>query len=96
MSKNAKQSGPKVTKPTFRAAFKRRRCLIPCDGFYEWKATGGKATHLDFIYPADPEGISHFAGLWDLWETPDSARECCTIIPTGTECLDGGSTIECQ
>ncbi len=77
-------------KPTFRAAFKRRRCLIPCDGFYEWKATGGKAKQPFFIQPADPEGIFHFAGLWDHWETADGAMESCTIITTEPNALMAG------
>jgi putative SOS response-associated peptidase YedK len=74
-------------KPTFRAAFKRRRCLIPCDGFYEWKGTGGKVKQPFFVHPADPEGIFHFAGLWDLWETADGAMESCTIITTEPNAL---------
>ncbi len=77
-------------KPTFRAAFKRRRCLIPCDGFYEWKATGAKAKQPYFIHPADPEGIFHFAGLWELWETADGAMESCTIITTEPNTLMAG------
>ncbi len=70
-------------KPMFRAPFQRRRCLIPCDGFYEWKAGDGKAKQPYFIQPSDPEGIFHFAGLWDLWEAADGAMESCTIITTG-------------
>lgn len=77
-------------KPTFRAAFKRRRCLIPCDGFYEWKATAEKVKQPFFIQPADPEGIFHFAGLWDLWETADGAMESCTIITTEPNTLMEG------
>jgi putative SOS response-associated peptidase YedK len=77
-------------KPTFRAAFKRRRCLIPCDGFYEWKAMGAKAKQPYFIHPADPEGIFHFAGLWDLWETADGAMESCTIITSEPNALMAG------
>jgi putative SOS response-associated peptidase YedK len=69
-------------KPTFRASFKRRRCIIPADGFYEWKAMSGKVKQPYFIQPSDPEGIFHFAGLWDLWETADGAMESCTIITT--------------
>lgn len=70
-------------KPSFRASFKRRRCLIPCDGFYEWKNLGsGKVKQPYYIHPRDPEGIFHFAGLWDLWETADGAMESCTIITT--------------
>lgn len=77
-------------KPTFRAAFKRRRCLIPADGFYEWAATGGKVKQPYYIQPCDPEGIFHFAGLWDLWETADGAMESCTIITTEPNALMEG------
>lgn len=77
-------------KPTFRAPFKRRRCLIPCDGFFEWKALGGKTKQPYFIHPADSEGIFLFAGLWDLWETADGAIESCTIITTEPNALMEG------
>lgn len=77
-------------KPTFRASFKRRRCLIPVDGFYEWASTGGKTKQPFYIHPSDPEGIFHFAGLWDLWETADGAMESCTIITTEPNALMAG------
>lgn len=69
-------------KPTFRASFKRRRCLIPADGFYEWKAMGGSAKQPYYIHPRDPEAVFAFAGLWDLWETADGAILSTTIITT--------------
>lgn len=69
-------------KPTFRASFKRRRCLIPADGFYEWKAMGGSAKQPYYIHPRDPETVFAFAGLWDLWETADGAILSTTIITT--------------
>lgn len=75
-------------KPSFRASFKRRRCLIPCDGFYEWKELGGgKAKQPYYIQPSDSEGIFHLAGLWDIWETADGAMESCTIITTQPNAL---------
>jgi putative SOS response-associated peptidase YedK len=77
-------------KPTFRSSFRRRRCLIPCDGFYEWKKMEGEVKQPYFIHPADPEGIFHFAGLWDLWETDDGAMESCTIITTEPNALMEG------
>jgi putative SOS response-associated peptidase YedK len=78
-------------KPSFRAAFKRRRCLIPADGFYEWqKQTNGKQPM--FIRPAEGEeqpGLSlpkrpfALAGLWEVWRDPDgSALQSCTILTT--------------
>ena len=70
-------------KPSFRAAFKRRRCLIPADGFYEWqKRNGGKQPM--FIRPAAGEELSFaLAGLWELWRDPDGGTlQSCTILTT--------------
>lgn len=77
-------------KPTFRASFKRRRCLIPADGFYEWKAMGGSAKQPYYIHPRDPEAVFAFAGLWDLWETADGAILSTTIITTTPNALMEG------
>ena len=65
-------------KPTYRTPFKRRRCLIPADGFYEWKqAAGNKVPH--HIRMKDGK-VFAFAGLWDHWEGEDVCIESCTII----------------
>ena len=54
-----------ATKPMFRAAFKRSRCVIPASGYYEWKADAeGKQPY--YISAADGSVLS-FAGLWDEW-----------------------------
>ncbi len=68
-------------KPAFRGAFRRRRCLLPADGFYEWQGRGrGKQPY--FIRLRD-EGLFGFAGLWEHWEGPDhSAVESCTLLTT--------------
>lgn len=68
-------------KPAFRDAFKRRRCLIPADGFYEWARTGGKKQPYFFRMRDDrPFG---FAGLWDRWEDETGkVIESCTILTT--------------
>lgn len=59
-----------TTKPSFRSAFARRRCIVPADAFYEWKKTPeGKVPHM--IAPADPEEIFGFAGLWENWQDPE-------------------------
>ena len=73
-----------ATKPSFRSAFKRRRCLIPADGFYEWRKQDDGSRQPWFIHqPADePFG---FAGLWESWtskEDPKMALETCTILTT--------------
>jgi putative SOS response-associated peptidase YedK len=68
-------------KPSFREAFKRRRCLIPSDGFYEWARAGGKKQPYFFrLRDEQPFG---FAGLWDQWQGGDGAViESCTILTT--------------
>ena len=71
-----------ASKPAFRSAIKHRRCLIPADGFYEWKKVGaGKQPHL--IRFADRRAFA-FAGLWERWLPRDggSAVDSCTIITT--------------
>lgn len=68
-------------KPSFRAALKRRRCLIPASGFYEWKATErGKQPYL--IRPRDG-GLMAMAGLWERWRGADGSEiDSCTILTT--------------
>ncbi len=60
-------------KPAFRAAMRRRRCLIPADGFYEWQKTdkGRKVPH--FIHRPDG-GPFAFAGLWETWSDPQGGE----------------------
>jgi putative SOS response-associated peptidase YedK len=63
-------------KPAFRTAFKRRRCIIPADGFYEWQASasGSKAKKQPY-YIHRPEGEPlAFAGLWERWSSPQNAN----------------------
>ena len=68
-------------KPSFRAAFKRRRCLILSDGFYEWQRTGGKKQ--PYYIQVEDQKIFGFAGLWETWESGDgSYLESCTILTT--------------
>jgi putative SOS response-associated peptidase YedK len=65
-------------KPTYRTPFKHKRCLIPADGFYEWKVVNGhKVPH--HIRMRD-SSVFAFAGLWDRWESEDDSIESCTII----------------
>jgi putative SOS response-associated peptidase YedK len=70
-----------MEKPSFRAAFRRRRCLVPVDGFYEWKQIGkGKQPYL--ISMADGSPFA-FAGLWEYWQGSDGSEiESCTILTT--------------
>ncbi len=59
-------------KPSFRAAVKRRRCLVPADGFYEWQKAG-KAKRPFFIRPRASGPIA-FAGLWETWADRDGGE----------------------
>jgi len=59
-----------ATKPSFRAAFERRRCLVPANGFYEWQRRGGgKVPH--YVTRADGAALA-FAGLWERWRELES------------------------
>lgn len=70
-----------ASKPAFRRAFRYRRCLIPADGFYEWRQEGRRKQPYFFRLPGDE--LFAFAGLWESWEGPDhSYLESCTIITT--------------
>ena len=71
-------------KPMFRDAFKKRRCIIPASGFFEWAGEKGeKVPHL--FTAADGSLILAFAGLWDRWTDPASGDEVlsATIIVSG-------------
>ena len=72
-------------KPSFRSAFRRRRCLIPADGFYEWKREeGGKQPF--YIRMNDGRPFA-FAGLWESWH--DGEVLSCTILTTSANPLVG-------
>ena len=66
-------------KPAFRNAMRRRRCLVPADGFYDWKAEGGRSRPY-CIRPKDGGPIA-FAGLWETWMGPNGEEmETAAII----------------
>ena len=73
-------------KPAFRDAFTKRRCLIPADGYYEWKKLedGSKQPYRITLKPEQPFS---FAGLWEHWEKDDKMIESCTIIVTDANTL---------
>ena len=73
-------------KPSFRAPFRRGRCIIPADGFYEWQARPGGPKQPFCIRAADGS-ILAFAGLRDTWEGPDGALETCAILTTSANGL---------
>jgi len=67
-------------KPSFRAAYKQRRCLIPSTGFYEWMKTPEVKVPYHIV-PTD--GLWAFAGLWERWDKGDDGPiETFTIITT--------------
>ncbi len=69
-------------KPSFRSAFKHRRCLIPASGFYEWQKRGTGRKQPFFISLRDGEPFS-FAGLWECWHSSEGeVVESCTILTT--------------
>ena len=74
------------TKPAYRTAFKHRRCLIPTEGFYEWKAEQrGKTPYLIRRSDGAPVGMG---GLWETWRDPDGEPvESCTVIVTDANTL---------
>jgi putative SOS response-associated peptidase YedK len=68
-------------KPSFRSAFKKKRCLVIADGFYEWR-TEGKRKFPMYIRLKSGEPFG-FAGLYNVWTSPDGKQICtCTIITT--------------
>jgi putative SOS response-associated peptidase YedK len=78
-----------VEKPAFREVFKRRRCLVPASGFYEWKQTAtGKVPHYICMNDSD---LFAFAGLWEHWagkgERATETLETCAVITTTPNAL---------
>jgi putative SOS response-associated peptidase YedK len=68
-------------KPAFRAAFRRRRCLVVADGFYEWQKVNG-AKQPFYIHLQDGKAFG-IAGLWERWEGAEgTAIESCTLLTT--------------
>jgi len=60
-------------KPSYRGAYKYKRCLIPADGFYEWKSQPGTKIKIPyFIHMKDAKPFG-FAGLWDEWQSGDGS-----------------------
>ncbi|MBS1838520.1 MAG: SOS response-associated peptidase [Actinobacteria bacterium] len=72
-----------ASKPAFRHAFAKKRCIIPVDGFYEWKAPppGQKAKQPYFIHRPDGEPYA-FAGLWEQWIGPGPDGAATTVRST--------------
>lgn len=69
-----------IEKASFRSPYRRRRCLILADGFYEWRKSshGGKTPYYFYLKNKQPFA---FAGLWEIWHSPhgDELHSCCII-----------------
>ena len=69
------------TLPAFREAMKYRRCLVPADGFYEWKRSGN--TKQPYCFEVNEGILFAFAGLWEGWKDPNGTSiKTCTILTT--------------
>ena len=72
-------------RPSFRSAFRRRRCLIVADGFYEWRRDGKQRIPMRIGLKSDPDfgEMFAFAGLWETWKRPGgSEMQSCAIVTT--------------
>jgi putative SOS response-associated peptidase YedK len=67
-------------KPSFSESFQKRRCLIPADGFYEWKRTG--KLKQPYYFQLKDEAAFVFAGIWDQWQGDGRVIVSCAIITT--------------
>ena len=69
------------TKPSFRSAIRRRRCLVPADGFYEWRRIG--RARQPYLIRRPDRGAIAFAGLWETWHSADGGEiDTACIITT--------------
>lgn len=77
-------------KPSFRAAYRRRRCLILADGFYEWRRETTSKGKTPFLFRMKGDNPFAFAGLWEVWNSKDGSEiYTCTIITTEANELVG-------
>jgi putative SOS response-associated peptidase YedK len=72
-------------KPSFRRAFRERRCLVLADGFCEWRRLDGRKQPY-FVHMRDDRPFA-FAGLWESWDRGGEPMETCAIITTGANDL---------
>ena len=86
-----------TTKPFFRDAFKRTRCLIPVSGYYEWQDTSSGKQPWYFTAKDGSPALT-VAGLWDQWKNPETGEplKSCTMIITEPNDFVGKFTTECR
>ena len=70
-------------KPTFRDAYKKRRCVIPVSGYYEW--TGAKGSKQPYYFYNRNQSPVILAGLWETWKYEDNTVESCTVLTTDAD-----------
>lgn len=67
-------------KPSFRSAFKKHRCLVPANGFYEWQPIEGSKTKQPYHITMADHQLMAFAGLWECWQQDDREIVSCTLL----------------
>lgn len=72
-------------KPAFRGAFRHRRCLVPADGFFEWKHIGKKKQ--PYLFRKLGGGLLAYAGVWDTWNSPDGPIETVAVLTVPANAL---------
>ena len=77
-----------LEKPAFRDSFRQRRCLIPADGFYEWKRSG--KSKRPFNFGMKDGSLFAFAGVWDRWRSPEGqmVKSCAILTTTPNELVE--------
>lgn len=80
-----------MEKPAFKNAFARRRCLLPADGFFEWKKSVDKrGSPAPYYFQRAGRKPFMFAGLWEFWRTPEGEPlRTCTLITTSANAVVG-------
>lgn len=77
-----------LEKPSFRGAFRYRRCLIPASGFYEWQRQAGRTARQPMYIRLKSTPVFAFGGLWERWQGADGSEILsCTIITTPPNAL---------
>lgn len=81
-----------ATKPSFRDAIRKRRCIVPASGFYEWKKQGNSKQPW-YFHPSRPSSLLAMAGLWERWENPasetgETLETCCLLTTSANDVLE--------